>query len=320
MSVFAVQRTLVLLIARRLEIIVDRSREIDRCGGIVGFSDRSVIRIANLAIPFISEFVSRRRYGAFDATALIRMRSTIRAPAISRVGMSSTGTRAAVNNGRQHEQTLWIFNCSFRSLVVLLAGTPAEFHVRIGRGNAAGVVYIELVNLVVSVTVINGVGTVLAKGVAINHTTNVGVVVQLEVAATFATAFELFLGSSAPRCPRHMAEDHAATRNDTNVTADRNKMRLSSATSNRKAGCRAIGRRPIHDHTINNVIAAKDAADNATKERRWDTVGILRRISNSRLRIHIVDVEIAHHAAVAIGNEAAKLALVVFNLNCCRPR
>ncbi len=80
-----------------------------------------------------------------------------------------------------------------------------------------------------------------------------------------------------------MAEDHTAARNGTDVPADRNKMRLSSATSNRKASCRAIGRRPIHDHTINNVIAAKDAADNATKERRWDTVGILGRISKALL-------------------------------------
>ena len=110
--------------------------------------------------------------------------------------MSSTGTRAAVNNGRQHEQALSIFDCSFRSLVVLLAGIPAEFHVRIGRGYAAGVIHIKLVDLVVRVSVLNVAA--LAKGIAINHTTNVGVVVQLEVGTAFRSGQELFLCAATP--------------------------------------------------------------------------------------------------------------------------
>ena len=114
-----------------------------------------------------------------------------------------------------------------------------------------------------------------------------------------------------------MAEDHTAARNGTNVTADGNKIWLSSATSNRKASCGVIGRRPIHDHAINNVVTAKDAADNATKKRRRNAVGILGRIRNSRLRVHIVDVEAAHNAAVAIGNKAAKRTLVILYLDGC---
>ena len=94
-------------------------------------------------------------------------------------------------------------------------------------------------------------------------------------------------------------------------------MRLSSATGNRKAGCGVIGRCPIHDRTIDNVVTAKDAADNATKKRRWNAVGILGRIRNSRLRVHIVDVEAAHNAAVAIGNKAAKRTLVILYLDGC---
>ena len=73
----------------------------------------------------------------------------------------------------------------------------------------------------------------------------------------------------------------------------------------------------VYDHAINNVIAAKNAADNAAEKRRRDAVRILLRISNSRVRIHIVDVEIAHHAAITIGNEAAKRTLVILYLDGC---
>ena len=190
---------------------------------------------------------------------------------------------------------------------------PAVFLIRIDCGYAAGVVHVELVNLVVSVTVINSAA--LAKGIAINHATNVRVVVQPEV--TRSKTLRFVAGSSAPRCPRHMAEDHTAARNGADVTADGNKMRLSSATGNRKAGCGVIGRRPIHDRTIDNVVAAKDAADDATKKRRRNAVGILGGIRNSRLRVHIVDVEAAHNAAVAIGNKAAKRTLVILYLDGC---
>ena len=62
------------------------------------------------------------------------------------------------------------------------------------------------------------------------------------------------------------------------------------AAGNRKAGCGVIGRRPIHDHAIDNVIAAKDAADNATEKRCRYAVCIFGRISNSRLRIHVANV------------------------------
>ena len=102
-----------------------------------------------------------------------------------------------------------------------------------------------------------------------------------------------------------MAENHAAARNGADVAANGNKMRLSSATSNRKPGCRAIGRRPINDHAINNVIAAKNAADNAAEKRRRNTIRILGRISNSRLCIHIANVQVAHHAAIAVRNKTA---------------
>ena len=190
---------------------------------------------------------------------------------------------------------------------------PAVFLIRIDCGYAAGVVHVELVNLVVSVTVFNL--TALAKGIAINHATNVRVVVQPEV--TRSKTLRFVAGSSAPRCPRHMAEDHTAARDGADVTADGNKMRLSSATGNRKAGCGVIGRCPIHDRTIDNVVAAKDAADNATKKRRRNAVGILGGIRNSRLRVHIVDVEAAHNAAVAIGNKAAKRTLVILYLDGC---
>ena len=92
------------------------------------------------------------------------------------------------------------------------------------------------------------------------------------------------------------------------------------AAGNRKAGCGVIGRRPINDHAINNVIAAKDATDNATKKRCRNSVGVLGRMGNDRLRFHIANIKIAYHAAIAIGNEAAKSALIVFDLNCCRLR
>ena len=190
---------------------------------------------------------------------------------------------------------------------------PAVFLIRIDCGYAAGVVHVELVDLVVSVTVFDMAA--LAKGIAVDDTTDVGVVVQLEVARS--KTLELDAGSSAPGCPWHIAEDHAATRNGTDVPADGNKMRLSSATGNRKAGCGVIGRCPIHDRTIDNVVAAKDAADNATKKRRRNAVGILGRIRNSRLRVHIVDVEAAHNAAVAIGNKAAKRTLVILYFDGC---
>ena len=114
-----------------------------------------------------------------------------------------------------------------------------------------------------------------------------------------------------------MAENHAATRNSANVAANGNKMR--SADNGKVVRCRTVIW-IVYDHAINNVIAAKNAADNAAEKRRRDAVRILIRISNSRLRIHIVDVELAHHAAIAIGNEAAKLTLVIFNLNCHRLR
>ena len=120
-----------------------------------------------------------------------------------------------------------------------------------------------------------------------------------------------------------MAENHAATRNSANVAANGNKMRsadigvadIGVADNGKAVRCRTVIW-IVYGHAINNVIAAKNAADNATEKRCRNAVLILIRISNSRLRIHIVDVEIAHHAAIAIGNETAKLALVIFNLNC----
>ena len=190
---------------------------------------------------------------------------------------------------------------------------PAVFLIRIDCGYAAGVVHVELVDLVISVSVINSAA--LAKGIAVDDTTDIGVVVQSEV--TRSKALRFVAGSSSPRCPRHLAENHTAARNGADVPADGNKMRLSSATGNRKAGCGVIGRCPIHDRTIDNVVTAKDAADNATKKSRRNAVRILGRIRNSRLRVHIVDVEAAHNAAVAIGNKAAKRTLVILYLDGC---
>ena len=121
-----------------------------------------------------------------------------------------------------------------------------------------------------------------------------------------------------------MAENHAATRNSANVAANGNKMRsadigvadIGVADNGKAVRCRTVIW-IVYDHAINNVIAAKDAADNAAEKRRRNAVRILLRISNGRLRIHIVDVEAAHNAAVAIGNKTAKRTLVILYLDGC---
>ena len=115
---------------------------------------------------------------------------------------------------------------------------------------------------------------------------------------------------------RAIAEDNATTRNGTNVSADGTKIRFDAATRYGKASCR-IASRPIDGYAIDNVVTAKDTADNATEKRRRNAVGIRSKIINSRFRIHIANIKIAHHAAIAIGDKAAKLAIIVFDLDRC---
>ena len=87
-----------------------------------------------------------------------------------------------------------IIDCRrYRGIVVARIPIPTPDVVRRDTARNAGV---ELIDLIVGVAVING--TALAKGVAINHTTNVGVVVQLVVAAAFRNGLELFLCAATP--------------------------------------------------------------------------------------------------------------------------
>ena len=87
-----------------------------------------------------------------------------------------------------------IIDCRrYRGIVVARVPIPTSDVVRRDTARNAGV---ELIDLVVSVTVINGAA--LAERITIDHATNVGVVVQLEVAAAFRNGLELFLCAATP--------------------------------------------------------------------------------------------------------------------------
>ena len=304
-----VERTVPPLLAGGLLIVVFGDFEI-------AGSTRRLAHVCVVSIPHLAIFLVAKQVTAYcrvlRIAAPVRLGAAIHA-IIGVIGMCRASTRTRADDGREHQKALGVFDRGHGRL-----GVSAEVLVVGARGGDTGGSFIcELVDLVVSVTVFDFAA--LAKGIAVDHTTNVGVVVLVTLCGIFLRGLVLFvLCAAAPRFAR-FAENHATARNGTDVTADRNKMR---ATFNGKAVRHRAVIWIVYNHAFDNVIAAKDAADNATEKRRRHAVGILGRISNSRLLVHrvvhIVDVEAAHNAAVAIGNKAAKLAGVVFNFNCCR--
>ena len=303
--VIMVERAVPPLLAGGLLIVVFGDFEI-------AGSTRRLAHVCVVSIPHLAIFLVAKQVAAYRRVLRIAAPvslGTAEHAIIGVVGMCRASTRTRADDGREHQKALGVFDRGHGRL-----GVSAEvFQVGARSGDAGRPLICELVDLVVSVTVVDIAA--LSKGIAIDHTTNVGVVVLVILCGIFLRGLVLFvLCAAAPRFAR-FAENHATARNGTNVTADRDKMTLIPVTSNRKAVRRRAVIWVVYDHAIDNVIATKDAADNAAEKRRRDAVRILLRISNSRLRIHIVDVEIAHHAAIAIGNETAKLALVIFNLN-----
>ena len=278
-------------------------------GDTRGLAHTVVVGISYLAIVLVAKQVAAYR-------RILRIAAPVRLGAaehaiIGVVGLRRASARTRADDSREHQKALGVFHRSHGRLSVgadvLVVGARG--------GDTGGSLVYELVDFVVGVTVIDVAA--LAKGIAVDHAANVRVIVLVILCGIFLNGLVLFvLCTTTPRGAR-VAENHAATRNGTNITADGNKVRVAS--NGKAVRCRTVIW-IVYDHAINNVIAAKNAADNATEKRCRNAVLILIRISNSRLRIHIVDVEIAHHAAIAIGNETAKLALVIFNLNCCRPR
>ena len=278
----------------------------------------STLRLAHIcvvSIPYLAIFLVAKQVAAYRRVLRIAAPvslGTAEHAIIGVVGMCRASTRTRADDGREHQKALGVFHHGHRSL-----GVSAEVLVFGARGGDTGCSFFcELVNLVVSVTVFNL--TALAKGIAINHATDVGIVVEIKVALSQTTRF--VTSSSTPgrfSAFVHIAENNAATRNGTDVATNGNKMRLVTTARDGKSRCRVFGRRPINDHAIDNVIATKDAADNATEKRRRNAVGILGRISNSRRRVHIANIQIAHHAAVTIGNKAAKRTLVILYLDGC---
>ena len=90
----------------------------------------------------------------------------------------------------------------------------------------------------------------------------------------------------------HAAEDHAAARDDANVTADGRVFVLA-------ADDEALVRR--HRHTIDNVVATEHTAHNAAKE-CLRSLFFRRGIFNRECIALIANLEILDNAAVAIGN------------------
>ena len=296
------------LLAGSLLVIIFGGFEI--AGDTRGLAHTVVAGISYLAIVLVAKQVAFYR-------RILRIAAPVRLGAaehaiIGIVGMCRTSTRTRADDSREHQKALGVFHRSHGRLSVgadvLVVGARG--------GDTGGSLVYELVDFVVGVTVIDVAA--LAKGIAVDHAANVRVIVLVILCGIFLNGLVLFvLCTTTPRGAR-MAENHAATRNSANVAANGNKMRsadIGVADNGKAVRCRTVIW-IVYDHAINNVIAAKNAADNATEKRCRNAVLILIRISNSRLRIHIVDVEIAHHAAIAIGNETAKVALVIFNLNC----
>ena len=126
--------------------------------------------VANLTVSRVAELIGGIR---IVRTRLVSQRNATRC-----------STR--INDGRKHQQPLRTCRRN-----------PSDRAATCRRsGNAGHTFLLKHINLVVSVTAINGAA--LAERITIDHATNVGIVVQLEVAAAFRNGLELFLCAATP--------------------------------------------------------------------------------------------------------------------------
>ena len=187
--VIMVERAVPPLFARGLLVIVFGGFEI--AGSARRLAHAVVAGISHLTIFLVAKQVAVYRRVLLIA-APVRLGAAEHA-IISVVSMCRSSTRTRTNDGREHQKALGVFHRGHGCL-----GISADILVVGARGSDAGSSLVcELVDLVVSVTVFDFAA--LAKGIAINHTTNVGIVVLPEVARS--KTLRLVAGSSAPRRP-----------------------------------------------------------------------------------------------------------------------
>ena len=159
-------------------------------GDTRGLAHTVVVGISYLAIVLVAKQIAAYRR-IFRVVAPVRLGAAEHA-IIGVVGLRRASARTRADDSREHQKALGVFHRSHGRLSVgadvLVVGARG--------GDTGGSLVFELVNLVVSIAVFYG--TALAKGIAINHTTNVGVVVQLGVGTAFRNGLELFLCAATP--------------------------------------------------------------------------------------------------------------------------